>query len=137
MTPEHQGIAPRKNSRRLTDAEHRIMEVVWTKGSATVADVAEALAGKNGSAYTTILTMMRILRVKGFLTCRKDGRAHVFTAKVNREAAARKAVRHLLSRFFAGSPGELILSFLRDEEITPEQLDELKKKILESKEHGE
>lgn len=102
-----------------------------------MADVAEVLAGKNGSAYTTILTLMRILRVKGYLTCRKDGRAHVYTPRVNRETAARKAVRHVLAKFFAGSPGELVLSFLRDEEITPDQLDELKRKILQSKERGE
>lgn len=122
----------RKKSRTLTDAELRIMEVLWSKGSATVAEVAEALAGEDGSAYTTILTMMGILRDKGYLTCRKETRAHVYTPKVNRETAARKAVRHLLAKFFAGSPSELVLSFLRDEDLSPEELDELKKKILES-----
>jgi BlaI family transcriptional regulator, penicillinase repressor len=123
---------PRKKSRTLTDAEHRIMEVLWNKGSATVAEVAEALAGKDGTAYTTILTMMRILRVKGYLSCRKQGRAHVYTPKVNREAAARKAVRHLLAKFFAGSPGELVLAFLRGEDLSPQELDDLKKQITES-----
>lgn len=122
----------RKKSRTLTDSEHRIMEVLWIKGSATVAEVAEALAGKDGSAYTTILTMMRILRDKGYLACRKQGRAHIYTPRVNRDTAARKAVRHLLAKFFAGSPGELVLSFLRDDDISAEELDELKKKILES-----
>src|SRR5688572_2695304 len=128
---------PRKQSRTLTDGEHRIMEVLWKKGSATVAEVAEALEGKGGDAYTTILTMMRILRVKGYLSCRKEGRAHVYTPRVDRDAAARKAVRQLLSKFFAGSPGELVLSFLRDEELSPEELDELKKKILESEDPGD
>ena len=122
----------RKKSGTLTDAEHRIMEVVWDKGTATVAEVAEALAGKDGTAYTTILTMMRILQVKGYLSCRKQGRAHVYAPKVDRDTAARKAVRQLLGKFFAGSPGELVLSFLREEELTPEELDDLKKKILES-----
>jgi predicted transcriptional regulator len=120
----------RRKSRTLTDAELRIMEVLWDKGSATVAEVADALAGKDGSAYTTILTMMGILRVKGYLSCRKRGRAHVFTPRVDREDAARKAVRQLLARFFAGSPGELVLSFLRDEDLSPEELDELKRQIL-------
>jgi BlaI family penicillinase repressor len=121
----------RKQSRGLTDSEHRIMEVLWSKGSATVAEVAEELEGKGGTAYTTILTMMRILRDKGYLTCRKDGRAHVYSPKVDRDTAARKATRQLLTKFFAGSPGELVLSFLRDEEISPEELDELKRKIRE------
>jgi BlaI family transcriptional regulator, penicillinase repressor len=121
----------RTKSRTLTDAELRIMEVLWNKGSATVAEVAEVLAGKDGSAYTTILTMMGILRVKGYLSCRKRGRAHVYTPRVGREDAARKAVRQLLAKFFAGSPGELVLSFLRDEELSPKELDDLKKQILE------
>lgn len=122
----------RKKSPTLTDAEHRIMEIVWQRGSASVAEVAEALEGKAGTAYTTILTMMRILREKGYLTCRKSGRAHIFRPKVDRATAARKAVRQLLSKFFAGSPGELVLSFLREEEISPEELDELKRKIREA-----
>lgn len=126
----------RKKSRTLTDAEHRIMEVLWKMGSATVAQVAEALAGKDGSAYTTILTMMGILREKGYLSCRKETRAHVYTPRVNRATAARKAVRHLLTKFFAGSPCELILTFLRDEDLSPDELDELKKKILESDNRG-
>jgi BlaI family transcriptional regulator, penicillinase repressor len=122
----------RKKSPTLTDAEHRIMEIVWKRGSASVADVADALEGKDGTAYTTILTMMRILREKGYLTCRKLGRAHIFSAKVDRATAARKAVQQLLRKFFAGSAGELVLSFLREEEISPEELDELKEKIREA-----
>jgi len=122
----------RKKSPTLTDAEHRIMEIVWQRGSASVADVADALEGKDGTAYTTILTMMRILHEKGYLTCRKSGRAHIFTPKVDRATAARKAVRQLLTKFFAGSPGELVLSFLREEEISPKELDELKRKIREA-----
>jgi len=122
----------RKKSTTLTDAEHRIMEVLWSLGSATVADVTHALAGKDGSAYTTVLTMMRILKNKGYLACRKLGRAHIYTPKVNRDTAARKAVRQLLSKFFAGSPEELVLSFLRDEDLSPAELDELKRKIQKS-----
>ena len=106
------------------------MEVIWARGSATVADVVEALNGKD--AYTTILTLMRILKAKGFLSSRKEGRAHVFTPRVDRGTAARKAVHQLLSKFFYGSPQELVLSFLREEELTTEELDELKRKILET-----
>jgi predicted transcriptional regulator len=124
----------RKKSTTLTDAEHRIMEVLWEKGSATVAEVAEVLAGKDGSAYTTVLTMMRILRDKGYLACRKHGRAHRFTPVVNRRTAARSAVRQLLTKFFAGSPEELVLSFLRDEDLSSEELDELKRKIQQTDE---
>lgn len=107
------------------------MEILWEKGSATVAEVAEALAGEDGSAYNTVLTMLRIMRDKGYLHCRKEGRAHVYTPRVDRETAARKAVRQLLGKFFSGSPGELVLSFLRDEALKPEELDQLKRRIRE------
>ncbi len=124
----------RKKSNTLTDGEHRIMEVLWEKGSATVAEVAEALQGKDGSAYTTVLTMLRIMHAKGYLACCKDGRAHVYTPKVKRETAARKAVRQLLQKFFAGSPGELVLAFLREDDLSPAELDALKQRILSEEE---
>ncbi len=94
-----------------------------------MADVVEALSGKDGTAYNTILTLMRILRDKGYLTCRKEGRAHVYLPKVQREDAARSAVRQLLGKFFSDSPGELVLTFLREEDISPADLDELKRRI--------
>ncbi|HEY3857011.1 MAG TPA: BlaI/MecI/CopY family transcriptional regulator [Verrucomicrobiae bacterium] len=114
----------------LTNAEHRIMEVIWARGSATVADVVEALDGKD--AYTTILTLIRILKAKGYLSSRKEGRAFVFTPAVDRDTVARKAVHQLLSKFFAGSPSELVLSFLRDEELSPEELEQIKERIVDS-----
>jgi predicted transcriptional regulator len=121
---------PRRKATTLTNAEHRIMEVIWSRGTATVAEVVAALNGRD--AYTTILTLMRILKAKGYLSTRKEGRAHVFTPRVDRDTAARKAVHQLLSKFFSGSPSELVLSFLREEELTPEQLDALKQRILEA-----
>jgi len=123
---------PRKRTMTLTNAEHRIMEVIWARGSATVAEVVEALKGKD--AYTTILTLMRILKVKGYLSSRKEGRAFVFVPKVDRNTVARKAVHQLLSKFFAGSPSELVLAFLREEELTPEELEVIKQKIMDSEE---
>ncbi len=127
---------PRKKTLTLTNAEHRIMEVIWAKGSATVADVVEALNGKD--AYTTILTLMTILKGKGYLSSRKEGRAFVFVPRVDRDTVARKAVHQLLSKFFAGSASELVLSFLREEKLTPQELDAIRKKIKDSSEdrHG-
>ena len=126
---------PRKKTTTLTNAEHRIMEVIWARGSATVAEVVEALEGKD--AYTTILTLMRILRAKGYLSFRKEGRAHVFTPRVDRQTMARKAVHQLLAKFFAGSASELVLTFLREEEITSEELETIKERISEAADNHE
>ena len=123
---------PRQKTPMLTNAEHRIMEVIWARGSATVAEVVEALQGRD--AYTTILTLIRILKAKGYLRSRKEGRAFVFTPAVDRDTVARRAAHQLLSKFFGGSASELVLSFLRDEELTPEELDEIKEKILDAEE---
>jgi predicted transcriptional regulator len=125
---------PPSKIKTLTNAEHRIMEVIWARGSATVAEVVEALQGKD--AYTTILTLMRILKAKGFLSSRKEGRAFVFVPKVDRDTAARKAVHQLLSKFFGGSPSELVLSFLREEELTTKELALIKQKIMNSEEEN-
>ena len=126
---------PRKGNRTLTNAEHRIMEVIWARGSATVAEVVEALDGKD--AYTTILTLMRILKAKGYLSSRKEGRAFVFAPRVDRNTAARKAVHQLLSKFFSGSPSELVLSFLREEDLTAHELEVIQRKIQASQEDGD
>src|SRR5436305_14546273 len=110
----------KKRTMTLTNAEHRIMEVIWARGSATVAEVVEVLRGKD--AYTTILTLMRILKAKGYLSSRKEGRAFVFVPRVDRDTVARKAVDQIVSKFFGGSPGELVLSFLRDEGLTVKEI---------------
>ena len=95
----------RKKSLNLTEAELRLMDVVWQKGSATVAEVADALPKQLGLAYNTVLTTMRILEDKGYLkhSKPKEGRAFVYKPVVSRQDASRSAVRHLLSRFFGNS----------------------------------
>ena len=115
---------PRTRSANLTEAELRLMDVIWDKGSATVADVAEALPKDLGLAYNSVLTTMRILEDKGYLTHTKsnEGRAFVYSAVVGREQASRNAVRHLISKFFQNSPELLVLNVLEDEELSETEL---------------
>jgi predicted transcriptional regulator len=114
----------RKKSPNLTEAELRLMDVVWEKGEATVSEVAEALPREPGLAYNTVLTTMRILEEKGFLrhTKSKEGRAFVYRAVVGRDEASRTAVRYLVSRFFRNSPELLVLNLLEDEELSRKEL---------------
>jgi predicted transcriptional regulator len=114
----------RKKSPNLTEAELRLMDVVWEKGEVTVSEVAEALPRDLGLAYNTVLTTMRILEDKGFLrhTKSKEGRAFVYRAVVGRDEASRTALRYLVSRFFRNSPELLVLNLLEDEELSRKEL---------------
>lgn len=121
----------RKKSVNLTDAELRLMEVIWQRGASTVADVADTLPQL---AYSTVLTTLRILEEKGYLTHTKAGRAFVYAPVVDRAEASRSAVRHLLGRFFGNRPDLLVLNMIEDEAITQDELERLKQLIREEKE---
>jgi predicted transcriptional regulator len=114
----------RKKSPNLTEAELRLMDVVWEKGEVTVSEVADALPRELGLAYNTVLTTMRILEEKGFVrhTKAKEGRAFVYRAVVGRDEASRTALRYLVSRFFRNSPELLVLNLLEDEELSRKEL---------------
>jgi predicted transcriptional regulator len=112
----------------LTDAEHRVMNVVWDLAEATVASVHESLAAE-GLAYSTVLTTMRILEEKGWLTHTKEGRAFVYRPVTPREEAGRHAVRDLLGKFFGNRADLLVMNLLEDEKLSRRELDRLKKLI--------
>jgi len=124
---------PRKKSPSLTDAELRLMEVLWSIGSGTVADVADALPEGAPLAYSSVLTTLRVLENKGYLTHRKDGRAFIYRPLVGREQARQSAVAHLVSRFFENSPELLMLNLLGDGKLKPGELDRLKARIEKEK----
>lgn len=120
----------RPRSSNLTEAELRVMDVIWDKGSASVADVADALPQSPGLAYNTVLTTMRILEEKGYLRhTRPSGRAFVYTPVVGRQEATRKAVRHLVSRFFGNSPELLVLNVMEDEELSDAELQRIRELV--------
>jgi predicted transcriptional regulator len=115
---------PRKKSLNLTEAELRLMDVVWDKGSATVQEVADALPRELGLAYNTVLTTLRILEDKGYLRHKKakEGRAFIYRPAVSREQASRSAVQTLLRRFFGNSAEALVLNLMDDEKLQPEEV---------------
>ena len=125
----------RKKSATLTEAELRLMEVLWQKGRATVAEVTSALPPPP-IAYSTVLTTMRILEQKGYVDHEEDGRAYVYRPLVAREDAAKSAVGQLLSRFFKNSSGELALRLVADERPSDEELSRLKALIEQYEENG-
>lgn len=122
----------RKKSSTLTDAELRLMDVLWERGSATVGDVVEALDGGQPLAYSTVLTTLRILEQKGYINHTKEGRAFVYHPVVERGDALRNAVKNLASRFFNSSPELLVLNIIEQEKIDLGELTRLKRLVEES-----
>ncbi len=122
----------RKESTSLTEAELRLMNVLWDRGPSTVKDVLDALPAVPPLAYTTILTTLRILEDKGYLEHDKDGRAFLYKPRVPRDQARQSAVRQILSRFFEGSAEQLVLNLLKTEKLSSDELKSLRKLIKEA-----
>ena len=122
----------RKKSANLTEGELRLMNVLWTKGAATVGDVAASLTEDPPLAYSTVLTTLRILERKGYLRHSKKGRAFVYEPVVAQEEASRTALGYLVNRFFGGSRELLVVNLLKQETIGRAELRRIKKMIAES-----
>ena len=123
----------RSKSATLTEAELRIMNVLWDKGSATVHEVLQALPSKPNLAYNSVLTIIRILETKGYVKHVKDKRAHIYLPKIDREDATRFEVRHLVSRFFGNSHERLLLNILEESSIDAEELARVRELLERSK----
>src|SRR5579863_6570443 len=111
---------PPKKSNTLTEAELRLMKILWRRGESAVTDLVEALPESEQLAYNSVLTTIRILEQKGYVKHRQEGRAFVYSPRVQENEASRSEVRNLMNRFFGDSREKLMLSLLGDEEISAE-----------------
>lgn len=125
----------RSKSATLTEAELRIMNVLWERGPSTVHEVLQGLPSEPALAYNSVLTIVRILEKKGYVKHIKDKRAHVYTPQVGRKDATRFEVRHLVSRFFGNSDELLVLNILEEKSIDAEELARLRQLLERSKEN--
>ena len=127
---------PPRKSETLTEAELRLMDVLWLKGSATVQQVLDGLHEKPALAYNSVLTTIRVLESKGYVRHVKDGRAHVYQPTVQRKDATRSEIRHLVTRFFEDSHELLVLNILEDRGIEASELKRLRQLLQTRKETG-
>lgn len=104
----------------FTERELDIMGVLWERGSATVTEVRDALS--DDLAYTTVLTMLRVLEEKGHIAHIEEGRAHRYHPLVERQEAGESALRRLTRKLFRGSPELLLTHLVSDRELTAEEL---------------
>ncbi len=121
---------PPRQSGTLTEAELRIMNVLWVKGTGTVQQVLDSITEKPVLAYNSVLTTIRVLERKGYLKHLKDGRAHVYIPLVGKQEATRSEIRHLVGRFFKDSHEDLVLNLLEDQGIGAEEIGRLREMLV-------
>jgi predicted transcriptional regulator len=122
---------PPRQSGTLTEAELKIMNVLWSKGAGTVQQVLDSMDQEPALAYNSVLTTIRVLEKKGYLRHLKDGRAHVYMPLVGQQEATRSEIRHLVSRFFKNSHEQLVLNLLEDQGISSEEVSRLREMLTE------
>ncbi len=115
----------RPTSEALTGREAQIMDVLWRVEEATAEQVRAALADPLHDS--TVRTLLRVLVTKGYATQEPRGKAFAYRAAIGREKAQRNALGSVLARFFGGSAEDLVLRLIEDEQLTPEQLDEIRR----------
>jgi predicted transcriptional regulator len=120
---------PPKKSITLTEAELRLMKVLWERGESAVSELVAAVSDERPLAYTSVLTTVRILENKGYVQHRQEGRAFLYSPCIDEFEASRSEVRHVLQRFFGNSRERLLLSMLGDDEIGAEELKRLRQAI--------
>lgn len=126
----------RQKSPTLTDAELRLMRVLWKLERGTVADIKEGLHDGEPLAYSTVLTTMRILEDKGFVRHEKEGRAFVYEPLVESVEAKQSALKHLMGRFFNDSPEMLVANLIEEGDVSEESLSAIRA-LLEQANRGE
>src|SRR5579872_4995746 len=123
---------PRKKSTTLADSELRLMEILWNRGSSTVAEVLGALPDDTHLAFNSVQTTLRILEQKGYVRHTESGRAFVYHPIVDRAQASASAVDALWARFFRNSPGELALNLVSTAKLDPATRRRLLEKLAEA-----
>ena len=119
----------------LGDRELDVMGVLWQIGSGTVAEVRERLPAD--LAYTTVLTILRNLEEKGFVSHETEGRAHRYAPRVGQQAARRSALARLIDKLFHGAPEQLLTHMVDERTLTAEDLRRLRARIDAANEDDE
>jgi predicted transcriptional regulator len=109
---------------QFTDRELDVMTVLWDRGPSTVTEVQTELADR--LAYTTVLTVLRLLEEKGHVGHSEEGRAHRFHPLVERAHASKSALRRLTNRLFSGSPELLLTRLVEDDKLSAEELERMR-----------
>ena len=115
----------RHPSKTLTEQELEIMKVIWERERVTVRDVYEALLERRKVAYTTVMTMMKILEQKGFLKKTQEDRAYLYRPAQAKRQVIGAMVKDFVNRVFNGSAEPLLVHLVEDHHLSQKDLEEI------------
>ena len=117
----------KKNTRRPTDAELTILQVLWDKGPSTVREVYKIISSDKNVGYTTVLKLMQIMTDKGLVERDENCRPQLYRPRLPREQTERQLIKDLVDRAFGGSAKRLVLQALEVEKASPSELAQIEK----------
>jgi predicted transcriptional regulator len=117
-----------------TDRELEALKVLWDRSEATVRDVCDALNARGADlAYTTVLSLLQVMEQKGLVSHRRDGKAYVYAARIERSKTFRELAGGFLDRVFDGAVDQYLVHALTGRKLKAGELDELEAMIAEAK----
>jgi len=116
-----------------TESELEILQILWTKGLATVREVHEELASSKEVGYTTTLKLMQIMHEKGLVKRDDSMRTHVYQAAVNKEKTQKHLLGKMIDSLFGGSPTQLVIQALGEHKASPEELEKIQRLLNDLK----
>lgn len=116
---------------KLSEREWAVLRALWETGGAELGTLAELLHSEVGWSRNTVLTYLTRMEAKGLVEIEKNTTPHVYRAGLSREACQAQARRSFLQRVYHGAAGELVAAFLKDEPISQQERDRLRKLLDE------
>jgi len=117
----------------LTETELELMLILWKLQEASVHEVIAVLPKKRAMAYTSASTIIRILEKKGFVSSRKEGKAHLYSPNITKHEYESRTLGHVVGRLFENTPVALVARLIDSHKLSAKEITELKR-LLEKKE---
>jgi len=118
---------------KIADSEWRVMQVLWEKGPQTANDIVDALSGEVKWKSRTIKTLISRLVKKGAVKVTEEGYRYRYSAAVDESACVHSETRSFVRRVYQGAMKPALAAFLEDAELSPEEIDDLQKILLQKR----
>ncbi len=119
--------------KRPSELELQILSLLWRSGPMTVRQVMENLPDKRKRAYTSVLSVIQVMEKKGFLTHTGEGNTHIYKPVLSRTKTLGQHMQRLVTQVFGGSPAQAIQQLLDESDVSPDEIDQIKKLLDEHK----